>query len=94
MILWVSSYGFQSKPKTRDPGYWSWSDDHGESWAPFVRFDNDPSRSVYTSLTSTKRQNVFWRPGRLFLLPDRKPKMRTHSSGNPRQVESGACCPG
>jgi len=47
VILWVSSYGFQSEPRTRDPGYWSWSDDHGETWAPFVRFDNDPSRSVY-----------------------------------------------
>ena len=33
VILWVSSYGFQSEPKTRDPGYWSWSDDHGETWA-------------------------------------------------------------
>ena len=47
VILWVSSYGFESEPKTRDPGYWSWSDDHGETWAPFVRFDHDPSRSVY-----------------------------------------------
>ena len=47
VILWVSSYGFQSEPKTRDPGYWSWSDDHGGTWTPFVRFDRDPSRSVY-----------------------------------------------
>ena len=47
VILWVSSYGFQSEPKTRDPGFWSWSDDHGETWTPFVRFDNDPTRSVY-----------------------------------------------
>jgi hypothetical protein len=47
VILWVSSYGFQSQPRSRDPGYWSWSDDDGETWAPFRRFDNDPSRSVY-----------------------------------------------
>ena len=45
VILWVSSYGFQSEPKTRDPGYWSWSDDHGETWARHCQV-NEPEAAL------------------------------------------------
>ncbi|NLE38562.1 MAG: exo-alpha-sialidase, partial [Pirellulaceae bacterium] len=47
ILLWVSAYRYSSKPRARLPGYWSESLDHGETWSPFVRFDNDPNRSVY-----------------------------------------------
>ena len=47
ILLWVSAYRYSSKPHARLPGYWSESLDHGKTWSPFVRFDNDPNRSVY-----------------------------------------------
>ncbi|MFT5468459.1 MAG: hypothetical protein ACI8UO_003568 [Verrucomicrobiales bacterium] len=45
VVLFVSSYDFSDRRKL--PMYWSHSDDHGETWAPFVKFDTDPSRSTY-----------------------------------------------
>ena len=45
VILFVSSYNFRDRRKL--PMYWSHSDDHGETWAPFTHFDTDPSRSTY-----------------------------------------------
>jgi hypothetical protein len=45
VILFVSSYNFRDRRKL--PMYWSHSDDHGETWAPFTIFDTDPSRSTY-----------------------------------------------
>jgi len=45
VILFVSSYNWREGRKL--PMYWSQSDDHGETWAPFTKFDTDPSRSTY-----------------------------------------------
>jgi len=45
VLLFVSSYNFRDRRKL--PMYWSHSDDHGETWAPFTKFDTDPSRSTY-----------------------------------------------
>jgi hypothetical protein len=45
VILFVSSYHWRGGAKL--PMYWSHSDDHGRSWAPFVKFDLDPTRSTY-----------------------------------------------
>ncbi|MFT4689575.1 MAG: hypothetical protein ACI9OD_001783 [Limisphaerales bacterium] len=45
VLLFVSSYNFKDRRKL--PMYWSHSDDHGETWAPFTKFDTDPSRSTY-----------------------------------------------
>ena len=45
VILFVSSYDFEGRRKL--PMYWAHSDDHGESWSAFTRFDTDPSRSTY-----------------------------------------------
>lgn len=53
VVLFVSSYDWKTPAKL--PMYWSHSDDHGESWAPFVKFDTDESRSTYymTDVLST-----------------------------------------
>lgn len=45
VLLFVSSYNFRDRRKL--PMYWSHSDNHGETWAPFTKFDTDPSRSTY-----------------------------------------------
>lgn len=45
VVLFVSSYDWKTPAKL--PMYWSHSDDHGETWAPFEKFDTDPSRSTY-----------------------------------------------
>ncbi len=45
VILFVSSYDWKTPAKL--PMYWSHSDDHGETWVPFEKFDTDPSRNTY-----------------------------------------------
>lgn len=45
VILFVSSYDFEDRRKL--PMYWAHSDDHGETWSAFAKFDTDPSRSTY-----------------------------------------------
>ena len=45
VILFVSSYNFRDRRKL--PMYWAHSDDHGETWSSFTKFDTDPSRSTY-----------------------------------------------
>ncbi len=55
VLLFVSSYNFRDRRKL--PMYWSHSDDHGETWAPFSRFDTDPSRSTYY-MTDIERTEV------------------------------------
>ncbi len=45
IILFTSSYNWREGRKL--PMYWSHSDDHGESWATFTKFDTDTSRSTY-----------------------------------------------
>lgn len=45
IILFTSSYNWREGRKL--PMYWSHSDDHGDSWAPFTKFDTDASRSTY-----------------------------------------------
>ncbi len=54
VVLFVSSYDWKTPAKL--PMYWSHSIDHGETWAPFKKFDADPSRSTYymTDLLSTE----------------------------------------
>ena len=54
VVLFVSSYDWKTPAKL--PMYWSHSDDHGETWAPFEKFDTDPSRSTYymTDVLSTE----------------------------------------
>jgi hypothetical protein len=47
VILFVSAVGWQTNPIVRDSLLWSWSDDHGESWAKFERFDPSADRSTY-----------------------------------------------
>ena len=45
VILFVSSYNWRGRAKL--PMYWSHSDDQGQTWALFTKFDSDPSRSTY-----------------------------------------------
>jgi hypothetical protein len=45
VLLFVSSYDFKGRRKL--PMYWAHSDDHGETWSVFTKFDTDPSRSTY-----------------------------------------------
>lgn len=45
VLLFVSSYNFRDRRKL--PMYWAHSDDHGESWSEFTKFDTHPSRSTY-----------------------------------------------
>jgi len=47
ILLWLSDIYIKQSPYRRDPNYWRWSDDHGETWSPMIRFDNDPGRSTY-----------------------------------------------
>ncbi len=47
ILLWVSDIFIAKPPYRRDPNYWRWSDDHGETWSPLIRFDPDPNRSTY-----------------------------------------------
>ena len=53
IVIFTSSYDWKTPAKL--PMYWSHSDDHGESWAPFEKFDTDASRSTYymTDVLST-----------------------------------------
>tara|TARA_Y100001934_G_scaffold2464_1_gene3819 strand:- start:8176 stop:10098 length:1923 start_codon:yes stop_codon:yes gene_type:complete len=45
VLLFVSSYNFRHRRKL--PMYWAHSDDHGETWSSFTKFDEHPSRSTY-----------------------------------------------
>ncbi|MBM3747918.1 MAG: exo-alpha-sialidase [Acidobacteria bacterium] len=47
VILWISRYRFTPTPARREPGAWTWSEDHGATWTEFRTFDEDPSRSSY-----------------------------------------------
>lgn len=55
VILFVSSYNWRGGAKL--PMYWSHSDDHGQSWSTFAKFDTEPTRSTYymTDLLPTER---------------------------------------
>jgi len=55
IILFVSSYNWRAGRKLHM--YWTHSDDHGGSWAPFTKFDTDASRSTYymTDVVRTDR---------------------------------------
>jgi hypothetical protein len=46
ILNWLSSYGFQ-RPSTREPTFWRWSEDDGQTWSPAARFDADPAHSTY-----------------------------------------------
>lgn len=47
VIGWVSRYEFNNKGHERVHQVWSWSDDHGETWGPWKRFDPSDGRSSY-----------------------------------------------
>ncbi|MDQ3624925.1 MAG: glycoside hydrolase, partial [Verrucomicrobiota bacterium] len=47
IIGWVSRYEFKNKGRERVHQVWSWSDDHGATWAPWTRFDPSNERSSY-----------------------------------------------
>lgn len=47
VLLWISTYRFKPPPAKRETGSWSWSDDHGKTWAPFRVFDAVGTRSSY-----------------------------------------------
>jgi len=47
VILWTSRYRYAAKGAQRIGGLWSCSDDHGQSWAPFTRFEASEEQSCY-----------------------------------------------
>jgi hypothetical protein len=47
VLLWISTFRFSTNPQRRETGSWSFSDDHGQTWAPFRIFDADSTRSTY-----------------------------------------------
>lgn len=54
VILFVSSYNWRGGRKL--PMYWSHSDDHGETWSPFTKFDTDTTRSSYYMTDAIRTQ--------------------------------------
>jgi hypothetical protein len=47
IVLWISTFRYKPSPAKREHGSWTWSDDHGKTWADFRVFDRDSSRSSY-----------------------------------------------
>jgi hypothetical protein len=47
VILWTSRYRYADKGGERISCLWSWSDDHGRTWAPFTRFEQGEQWSCY-----------------------------------------------
>lgn len=44
---WVSRFEYLNKGRERQQQVWAWSDDHGATWSPWVRFDSANDRSSY-----------------------------------------------
>lgn len=47
IVAWVSRFEFKNKGHERAHQFWSQSDDHGATWAPWKRFDPSNERSSY-----------------------------------------------
>ena len=45
VVLWTSRYEYG--PRVRHPCWWSSSEDHGGTWAPFVVFDSSKDHNCY-----------------------------------------------
>ena len=47
ILLWTSRYQYSVKPHIRHPGLWTYTEDHGQTFAELSRFDASRERSSY-----------------------------------------------